>query len=388
MAIDIPIPGHGARRADIDWLRIGAVLLLVPFHTARIFDAWEPFYAKSPETSVWMGFLFIATCGAWHMPLLFLLAGASSWPALGARGGGGYFLERTRRLLLPLVFCVLVVVAPQSYFGALTHGNFSGGYLEWYPRHFLALGPDGDFSGYRGGFTPAHLWFVLFLYIYACASLPLLLWLRGAAGRRFTAGLAGWVSKPGRFWLMPVPLMLAQALPDLGGKNIPYYLIFFLTGYVLLSEPGLEEAVARRKRPALLAGLALLLITLTGWHFRVHRTHGLEVPLAILYEGGAAWCLVVAALGYGQRLRNFSPPWLRHLAEGAYPFYILHQTVIVFAGYHIVQWRLNIWMAFCLIMAVSLVATAGLYWWGVRPFNGIRVLFGMRPARHSALRKG
>ena len=367
------------RRADIDWLRIGAVLLLVPFHTARVFDTWEPFYAKSPETSLEMAILFIATCGAWHMPLLFLLAGASSWPALGVRGGGGYLRERTRRLLLPLVFCVLVVVAPQSYFGALTHGNFSGGYLEWYPRQFLALGPDGDLSGYKGGFTPGHLWFVLFLYVYACLSLPLLLWLRGDAGRRFTAALAKWVEKPGRFWLMPVSLMLAQALPDIGGKNIPYYLIFFLTGYVLLSEPGLEEAADRRKKPALIAGIVSLVAVLAAWYLKAHRTYGLEIPFAILYEGVAAWCLVVAALGYGKGLRNYRPPWLRHLAEGAYPFYILHQTVIIIIAYQVVQWGLNIWLAFCLIVALSCMATAGLYWCGVRPFNGTRLLFGMKP---------
>lgn len=28
------------RRYDIDWLRIAAVLLLIPYHTARVFN-WE-----------------------------------------------------------------------------------------------------------------------------------------------------------------------------------------------------------------------------------------------------------------------------------------------------------------------------------------------------------
>ena len=30
----------------IDWLRVLAVFMLIPYHTSRIFDFWEPWYAK------------------------------------------------------------------------------------------------------------------------------------------------------------------------------------------------------------------------------------------------------------------------------------------------------------------------------------------------------
>jgi glucan biosynthesis protein C len=39
------------RRYDIDWLRIAAVLLLIPFHTARVFNVGEQFYAKNEQLS-------------------------------------------------------------------------------------------------------------------------------------------------------------------------------------------------------------------------------------------------------------------------------------------------------------------------------------------------
>ena len=39
------------RRNNIDWLRIIAVLLLFPFHTARIFNLDEQFYVKSATLS-------------------------------------------------------------------------------------------------------------------------------------------------------------------------------------------------------------------------------------------------------------------------------------------------------------------------------------------------
>jgi glucan biosynthesis protein C len=93
-----------ARRHDVDWLRIGAVFLLIPFHTARIFDIWEPNYVKNAQLSKTMSYLFIASIGSWHMPLLFLLAGAATWLALRRRTPGEYAAERVKRLLVPFVF--------------------------------------------------------------------------------------------------------------------------------------------------------------------------------------------------------------------------------------------------------------------------------------------
>ena len=100
-----------ARRRDIDWLRIAAVLLLIPFHTARVFNWEEDFYIKNVPTDV-PAQRFIDFVGPWHMSLLFLLAGAASWLAFRYRKGGQYAGERFKRLLVPFVFGVLVIVPP------------------------------------------------------------------------------------------------------------------------------------------------------------------------------------------------------------------------------------------------------------------------------------
>lgn len=69
------------RRDDIDRLRVVAVLLLMPFHTARIFDFWELFYATSNETCA----------------------------ALGHGTEAQYVHERFTRLLGPFLFGVIAV---------------------------------------------------------------------------------------------------------------------------------------------------------------------------------------------------------------------------------------------------------------------------------------
>ena len=123
------------RRYDIDWLRVLAVLLLFPFHTARIFDTFGTWYVKNDTLSEALTY-FIFYVHPWHMPLLFLLAGASTWFALSYRSAGQYTKERFIRLLIPFIFGLLVIVPPQSYLGLLGHTGFSGSYLEWYPNFF------------------------------------------------------------------------------------------------------------------------------------------------------------------------------------------------------------------------------------------------------------
>jgi fucose 4-O-acetylase-like acetyltransferase len=96
----------------VDWLRILAVLLLFPFHTLRVFNS-EPFYVKASTLSSAADWV-ISFTGVWHMPLLFFLAGCSTYFALRKRTAGQYALERVKRLLVPLIFGIFVLVPPQT----------------------------------------------------------------------------------------------------------------------------------------------------------------------------------------------------------------------------------------------------------------------------------
>jgi len=159
------------RRWDIDWLRVMAVVvLLVPYHTFRVFDIFEDWYIKNGQLSTalnWFNYLGDAV----GMQLLFLLASAATWFALRRRSGGQYAWERIKRLFVPLIFGLLVIVPPQSYLGLRNHSDYAGSFLQWYPS-FLNFYSE-DPAGYSmGGFTVAHLWFILYLLIISLIALP------------------------------------------------------------------------------------------------------------------------------------------------------------------------------------------------------------------------
>lgn len=101
------------RRRDLDLMRMAVVFGLIFFHSARIFDT-SPWYVKNNPTSdlviVVLGFAAI-----WAMPLLFVIAGMGIWYSLRSRTMSVFAVERFRRLLVPLLFGILVMVPPQIW---------------------------------------------------------------------------------------------------------------------------------------------------------------------------------------------------------------------------------------------------------------------------------
>ena len=75
---------------------------------------------------------------------------------------------------------------------------------------------------------------------------------------------------------------------------------------------------------------------------------------------------------------------LRYSTEAAYPFYILHQTVIIGVAYVVCGWDWPAWVKFTVIVIVSLGLTLGLYEVAVRRWGPVRFLFGMKPRKRAS----
>ncbi len=82
--------------------------------------------------------------------------------------------------------------------------------------------------------------------------------------------------------------------------------------------------------------------------------------------------------GLGSRLLNRNSPALRYLAQGSYPVYILHQTVIVVLAFYIVGMSAP-WGVHWITLLVASVALTFLCYEGLRRVCWLRFLFGMRP---------
>ena len=73
---------------------------------------------------------------------------------------------------------------------------------------------------------------------------------------------------------------------------------------------------------------------------------------------------------------NFSNWFLGYNNKAVYPFYILYQTIIVAAGYHVVQWPLPDAAKF-IVLVVCCLEPYFIYHFLIRPFVVTRIL--LRP---------
>lgn len=308
----------GQRRMDISWLRVLAVLLLFPFHTARVFNLGEQFYVKNDHLSGALSY-FIEFMSPWHMPLLFLLAGAASWFALAHRNGRSYAGERVKRLLVPFLFGLLVLIPPQSYIGLLSHQGSAPAFFNWLPDFFRLNSADMD-GYFLGGHTWGHLWFIVHLFFYALLALPVMLFLRRGAGKRVVDLLARAAGRRGVILVFAAALAPAALVPEIAGGNPLYYGTIFLLGYLMMADARFGAAIDRHRRIALVLGplacLATTYFEINGWPTLPGWTHGL---LSAYLDGIMPWCFMIALIGYGRRYLTASNRFIKYADEASYP---------------------------------------------------------------------
>jgi peptidoglycan/LPS O-acetylase OafA/YrhL len=67
------------------------------------------------------------------------------------------------------------------------------------------------------------------------------------------------------------------------------------------------------------------------------------------------------------------------------PFYILHQSMLIYVGYFVLQWPVADALKWLVILMVSFTLTVAFYALLVRPFNAMRILFGMKPRPRASI---
>jgi len=380
-------PTEDGRLPEIDWLRLGAVVLVVVIHVAQIFSPFESWHIDSPDKSRLLG-QFTVFAAPWIMPLFMLLAGANAFFSLQARSPGEYLRVRVLRLLVPLVAGIFLVIPPQIYYRRLSRGEFEGSFLEFYPRFFDGLFPSGNFSY-------GHLWFIAYLFLYLMAALPVFQYLSGAEGRRLMARAGLWCQAPGRILWLAVPLAVGQLLlrvrytqttgAVVGDWATHAWLFTSLVyGYVLMAEPRFMKGIDQGWRMALVPGVICSLgiagFTWTGDVFaRLPSEAGWGY--LVFWSGFtlASWSWMVVILGWARENLHRTTPFLRNWRDTAYPLYIFHQTVVIVIAYWMVGWPLGLHTRFALITVASLASTI-LLMAAVRRIPGVRALFGLRGA--------
>ena len=366
----------------IDWIRVLAFFLLIFFHCAMPFVTfnWE---VKNTETSVELTRL-IYWLHQWRLPLLFFVSGVGIHYSLNSRSVVAFAAERVIRLFIPLLFAMFFMIPAQVYIERLQRGQFTGPYLQFYPTVWeLVPYPEGTL-------TWSHLWFVVYLFVFCLLLLPIFAIFKIKAVKIFKEKIANSLTHPLVVFALFIPFAiyyftLYLAYPEQQSLLDDWFLFVFsitlvVYGYLFGGSESFWKTCEQFRFYYLITALVCIFILFYAywWQMDLPKTNDNRLYWYSLLNSIHIWAIILTALGFAKKHFNFSNTFLSYTNKAVYPYYILHQTVIVVSGYFVVQWSLPISIKLTILILVCFAAISVVYHWLIRPFVITRILFGLK----------
>jgi glucans biosynthesis protein C len=335
-------------------LRAVVILIVLAFHSALAylaslpakasrFDAPPYQWQATPiiDSERWLGFdLFCAWHDVYLMSLMYFLSGLFVWASLMRKGSWPFLSDRLRRLLLPLIPAVFILMPIALYPTYLATASEPS--IAEYRQQFLAL-----------PFWPSgpqwFLWELLALNILAAAIHRI----APTAGDRLGRWAAPLSARPARFYLVLATASAATYVPlaliyspwswfQVGPIAFQWcrplhYLVYFFAG-IAVGSYGLDRgllaadgALARRWPVWLGVAAATFLawITPTAVVMGTDKPHFLLLFASalgfVLACAGGSMGVLALALRFATERRRI----LDSLSENAYGMYLVHYMFVV-----------------------------------------------------------
>jgi peptidoglycan/LPS O-acetylase OafA/YrhL len=320
----------------------------------------------------------------WRLPLLFFVSGLGINLSMKSRTLASFYGERFRRLFVPLLFAMFFLIPIQPYFEFLQKGKISSGYWQFYQQVWeLKIYPDGPL-------TWSHMWFVVYLIAFILVLFPF-----------FLLGKQKWfIDKRKKLdQSFGSPLMLSLAvIPIIGiiyGLSLEYpengsltedwfaftmFITMLVYGYLVGASHAFWNQVATYKwitgGIALISGLILFFVYWTPMPSFTVKDN--RFTMYCVFNGIHIWSMILFWCGMAKHYLDKPSPILRYLNEAVYPYFIIHQTIIVAIGYYIVQWQMPLIIKCILLISLSILMIMATYHLVIRKTKLTRFLFGMK----------
>jgi glucan biosynthesis protein C len=361
---------RGARRTDVDAIRILICAAIILSHALLIFGADPNYHLKSAVPSRGASFAF-DFLRANSVSLFFVIAGWSAVVSLRRRSSSQFVLERMTRLLVPLFVGIMLFGSIIKYV-ELSHGidmglrglrhiePLSESFFKFFPHNLTLLRQ----------LTWSHLWFLAYLFLYAVLLLPLLLRLARYAPRTVEpSALAVYLPAVPMALLLVVTNGYWPFLPNLitDWPNFSFYALCFAIGAGIAVWPGFEARLSQ-EAPRL---FVFMLLAFAGMAYSGESATG-RVFVAL-----TAWGGIGAGLGYASRLKPVATPVLAYLTEATMPVFIVHHVPVLLLGALLLPMALPVWLKIVSIWIVATSISLAVYHWLIRPWPPVRWSMGL-----------
>ena len=340
----------------VDWLRTAVILLLVPYHAALTYTGLGDIYIKTPlKDARILPFLFLTVpLDNFFMTLLFFLSGIATYHALQLKGSHSYVRERIRKVLIPFLLGTVLLCPAQAYFKGLNDG-FSGSFFQFLPEFFSSK--IVDYLGY------AHLWFLLYLFLFSLACLPLFkCWLKTPErlGRIVSCYARG------NNIFIPIAFIVASETllrPFFPGKQIIVgdwandivYLSIFVFGFIYASDTAIQHRLVRLIKPSIaivmlsIVSFMALYYSLTVYELKADYSYFLWAFIKGLFECAG----IILFVSLGSKYFNKKSAALSYLGKASFTYYLMHLLPVSAFTYLFIGVNMNIYVKYLIVVVLS-----------------------------------
>lgn len=342
----------------IDWLRVVAIALLILYHVIVVFQPYGQ-YLWFIQNGITLPFLDLlgSMFSIWRIPLLFFVSGLGVYFAMRRRTISLLVKERTRRILIPLLFGSLFIVPLHRFL-------FMSFYNEplYYHIHF------------------SFLWFLFNIYVYVLIFLGVFYYFKKYPDNifiRFGNNLLNisplFVYSFGVLFLLEGLFFSSSMLYDTyhtGYHGFLLGLFIFLTGfYIGTLEEKVFVSLYNIRFPTFTVA-TVLLINRMFLEILVLNNHFLTALESL------SW--IFTLLGFFYSFANVKSSLLSYLATASYPIYIVHMIFLYSLSYSIVPLSLNVWVKFASILIGTILLSFLCYHFIIRRIGFFKIFFGLK----------
>lgn len=338
---------HTGRQYYLDNIRNVIISGLFVAHSCEAYHMKEGFYVEGAPSLV--PTMIYNSLRSWYMAVLFLIAGLTTMYSLNKRTVKEYYKERCKRIFLPFVIGILIWVPVQSYFALRNHYGFRGNVVYVY-KHFFTTFTEGLY-GYDGGFTPSHLWFLIYLIAIALISFPVIKYKKNTAQKQPIN--INFVS------LTLFTLLIYVVSYGASDESIGKFIIFFMVGILVYDNESFYKWISEKCKLLCFLGISTnlcmsyMLIKMDGMNIWTFDYAWMRLIWAV-----SCTTMVFGVIGVGKRYFNKTNHVLSYLSTRSFAIYYIHMTVLVAVAYYVVTYiSYGVFWQICMIISISMVIT-------------------------------
>lgn len=338
----------------VDWLRVLVILSLIPYHAALTYTEIGSTYVKTTiYDSRVLPFLAIKSpLASFFMVLLFFLSGIAAYYSFRRRGRTDYLKERITKIGIPFLLGTAFLCPVQAYFKARYEG-YSGTIIQFIPEFFSS-----QFVHYL---AYAHLWFLLYLFIYTLISVRLFAKWMGDETK--LQKISSYLSSNNKIFIPILGLVVAEILlrPFFLGQqnfvldwanNIVYFSVFIF-GFIFASDASLQQRIFRLSGPSQLIFFILMFLNIAIEYLHMTAASKYLLPIWILTKGIYECSAVIFFITLGKKFLNRASPILSYLNQTSFTCYIFHFIPISFLSYYLASKDIHIYVKYLIVVVLS-----------------------------------